>query len=403
MHIVSRKRIVVLGMLSRHPQAGMVWLLMQYLVGLQRLGFDVFYVEAHGSMPRSFLEGEEDCSPRAAAFIERMMCRFGFQHKWAFQALHGDGKCYGLSEIQLNGLYQSAELLINLHGGTTPLPEHIRTGRLVYLGTDPGAVEISAYLGQPSTRELLDQHFVLFTWAQNYENADCRLPASSEFEFLPTRQPIVLDFWPQRNCPAGASFTTVGSWRQLWRDVKFQGEVYRWSKHLEFLKFLPVPERTGKSFELSLAGCRDADKKLLEERGWKVQDARGISRDLDRYRNYISDSRGEFTVAKDQNVRLRSGWFSDRSASYLACGRPVITQETGFSNVLPTGEGLFPFSTLEEIDNAVARINGDYQRHSLAAASIAAEYFDHRVVLRRLLADAGVGSLGNRRVKQAGG
>jgi hypothetical protein len=144
------------------------------------------------------------------------------------------------------------------------------------------------------------------------------------------------------------------------------------------------------TFELALANCPEPERRALLERGWRVRDALELSEDLDVYRNYISASEAEFTVAKDQNVRFRSGWFSDRSAAYLAAGKPVVTQDTGFSNILPTGEGLFQFSTMEEIQAAVERVEGDYARHSRAAAAIADEFFDYRVVLPRMLREAGL-------------
>ena len=149
------------------------------------------------------------------------------------------------------------------------------------------------------------------------------------------------------------------------RTCRFDGETYHWSKHHEFLKFLDLPRRTGQPFELALSNVDDEDRRACSRRTAGGCATRSTSRlDLDAYRAYIGQSRGEFTVAKDQNVRLRSGWFSERSATYLAAGRPVITQETGFSNVLPTGEGLFGFSTMDEIVEAVGRINADYARHS---------------------------------------
>jgi GT2 family glycosyltransferase len=141
---------------------------------------------------------------------------------------------------------------------------------------------------------------------------------------------------------------------------------------------------------LSNSSCNETERDLLQSRGWRVRDALGFTHDLDQYRSYIARSRGEFTVAKDQNVRLRSGWFSDRSATYLASGRPVITQETGFSNVLPVGEGLFAFSSLEEIIGSVECIQSDYSRHRRVAFDIARTYFSHEVVLSRLLADLGI-------------
>src|SRR5207248_10958694 len=178
--------------------------------------------------------------------------------------------------------------------------------------------------------------------------------------------------------------TTVGNRQQLMRhrEIYFRGEVYHWSKHYEFLKFLDLPSRTRQPFEFALSTYDDEDKLMLESHGWQVRDALSFSNDTDAYRQYITRSRGEFTVAKDQNVRLRSGCFSDRSATYLAAGRPVITQETAFSNILPTGAGLFAFSTLDEAAAAVERINADYDRHSRAAAELAREYFGHAVVLK---------------------
>src|SRR5205807_943665 len=160
--------------------------------------------------------------------------------------------------------------------------------------------------------------------------------------------------------------------------------------HYEFLKFLDLPTRTEQPFELALSSYEPEDRDMLEEHGWRVRHALDLSTDLDPYRDYIAASRGEFTVAKDQNVRLRTGWFSDRSATYLAAGRPVITQDTGFGNVLPTGEGLFAFTSLDDIQAAVEAIDADYPRHSQAARAIAREYFEAEVVLARLLEQVGM-------------
>jgi hypothetical protein len=385
-----RKKIVVLGMTSRHPVAGMVWLTMQYLIGLERLGYETYYVEAHGATPKMFMSADDDGSVPAAAFIDAMMRRFDLGDRWALHALHSDGRYYGLSELQLKSLYESATLLLNLHGGTTPLPEHVATGRLIYVGTDPVVREIELHQQLAETIELVEQHATLFTWGENHGQPDCGIPVSTRFRFLPTRQPVVIELWQSSEVAASDAFTTIAGWQQLWRDVTLNGELYRWSKHFEFMKFLDLPSRTSQTLELALAGCNDEDRRLLEQHGWQIRDAAEVSADVDTYREYISGSRAEFTVAKDQNVRLRSGWFSDRSAAYLAAGRPVVTQDTGFSNVLPTGRGLFGFSTLDEAVAAVDAINADYQTHSRAAGELAREYFDSDLVLTRLLEDCGV-------------
>ena len=174
------------------------------------------------------------------------------------------------------------------------------------------------------------------------------------------------------------------------REMTLDGEIYHWSKHWEFMKFIDLPRRTAQPFELALSSYEQADREMLQSHGWRIVRALDFSQDMDAYRQYIRASRGEWTVAKDQNVRLRSGWFSDRAATYLAAGRPVVTQETGFSNVLPTGCGLFGLGSMEEIVAAIDEINADYTRHSRGAAELAREYFEAEKVLRKLLQEAGV-------------
>ena len=382
---MPKPQIVLLGLMSRMPVAGVVWQTVHYLVGLERLGYDVYYVEAHACTPCDFIATpDEDGSEKAAEFIAGVMRRFGFTDRWAFHALHHDGRCWGMSESRVRELYRSADVIINLHGGTVPLPEHSATGRLVYLESDPVEVQIELVTAPRKVSEYLAPHRAFFTFGENYGRPDCRLPVSVRFPFRATRQPVVMDFWHGADRPA-RDFTTIGNWRQAGREIHLNNDVYHWSKHLEFMKFLDLPQRTTQSFELALSAYEPADQQLLEKHGWRVRPAGALSGDIDIYRDYITGSRGEFTVAKDQNIRLRSGWFSDRAACYLAAGRPVITQETGFSNILPTGRGLFAFSTMDDILAAVEAINADYALHHAAAQEIAREYFGSDVVLQELL------------------
>ncbi len=391
MNVLGPKKIVFLGMMTKIPVAGAVWGTMQHLIGFQRLGYDVYYVEAHARTPSMLMvNDDDDSSALAADYIDRVMRRFDLGGKWAFHALHDDGRCYGMSEGQLKELYRSAALIINYHGGTIPLPEHAATGRLIYLETDPVELEIELHNNTPGTVEFLEPHVAFFTWGLNYGQPDCKVPLPGRFKFQPLPPAVVPDMWEPYACGPADTFTTIGNWKQS-GQVNYNGEIYTWSKHHEFLKFLDVPRRTGQPFELGLSSYEPADQRLLEKRGWRVRHALDFSRDVDPYRDYIAGSRGEFTVAKDQNVRLRSGWFSERSAQYLATGRPVITQETGFSNVLPTGKGLFGFSTVDEAVAAVAAaVNADYEGHRRAARGIAREYFDASIVLKRMLVETGV-------------
>jgi hypothetical protein len=251
--------------------------------------------------------------------------------------------------------------------------------------------------GERFTIDLLSAHTHHFTYGENLGRPDCAVPVE-RFEYRPTRQPIILDWWAANGdgdagAPrpsAGDAFTTVASWQQTQKDTEWDGETYYWSKHREFEKFIDLPRHTPQPLELALARADAGTIRRLREHGWAVVDAVSLTREIERYRDYVLASAGEFTAAKHQYVRPRSGWFSDRSASYLAAGRPVVTQDTGFGNVLPTGRGLFAFRTMEEIVAALEAIRSEYAAHARAAREIAGEYFAAERVLSDLLEQAGL-------------
>jgi GT2 family glycosyltransferase len=384
-------------MMTKMPVAGVVWQNLHYLLGFERLGYEAYYVEAHGRTPSMLMApADEDVSGRAAAFIATIMRRFGLSDRWAFRALHTDGRCFGMTEGRLARLLASAELIIDLHGGTQPLPEFRATDRLVYVETDPVQLQLELADGYKVSYEFLEAHSAFFTFAESYGSDECLLPVSDRFRFHTTRQPVLPDLWETARPPAHDRFTTIGNWSQPWRDVSMNGSVYTWSKDDEFKKVLDLPARLGDRFELALSSYEDADRELLEAKGWRVTPAMSFSTDLVAYRDFVARSAGEFTVAKDQNVRLKTGWFSDRSATYLATGRPVITQDTGFGQVIPTGDGLFGFSTSEEVVEAVERVDRDPEHHRRAARDLAVEYFAPEVVLGQMLAYMGMRVPGRR-------
>lgn len=340
------RSIVVLGMMTKMPVPGVVWQTLHYLVGLRRLGYEVTYVEAHGHTPSMFVDGPDDSGSHAAAdFLRRTLTPFGLGGRWAFHALHHDGSVLGMSDEELRRTYRSAEVLLNLCGDTRPRDEHVGTGRLTLVVTDPAQLEVELWRGREETRELLDAHVAAFTFAENYGRPGCDLPVSPDYDLIHTRQPVVLDFWAHERAE-GDTYTTVANWSQ--------------------------------------------DRVLLESHAWTVRDAAAFGLTPHCYRRYVQGSRGELAVAEDQNVRLRSGWFSDRSATYLASGRPVVTQDTGFGVVLPTGRGLFAVSDLDEAVEALAVIESDYPAARRAAHEVSRAYFDYRVVLPRMLADVGI-------------
>jgi hypothetical protein len=370
--------------MCRLPVAGVVWQILHYMIGLERLGFDPYFIEWHGNWV-------EDPAPARAAAQQRrvvvadVMGAFGFGERWACRAEQiGAGATFGaLAPDAVKRLYAQAAALFNVTGAHFIDEDMKQCPRRLYVETDPGIPQIRAANGDPEMLALLAGHTHFCTFGENISNADCLLSGGAIL-YRTTRQPVVLDMWagaPQRR---GGAFTTIARWRKAKnKSIEFRGERYRWNKDLEFEPFLDLPARSGGRFELALSDIGPAEQRRLEAAGWRIVDAIGISASLDVYRDYIAASAGEFTIAKDQYVRLRTGWFSDRSACYLAAGRPVITQDTGFA--LPTGEGLFAFRTMEDVLAALDAIEMDYVRHALAAHDIAHDYFDAEKILADLL------------------
>ena len=386
-----RPVVVVFGIAFLYPLAGVTWQFLHYLVGLRRLGFDPYYVEDSSRWVYDPALG--DFTPDPAHNIEAVrpaLEAHGFGDRWASRVHALDGRCYGMSESHLRAVYRDAVALINVTGAQEMREEHLGGARRLYVETDPVASQLGVAEGDPKTIEQLAAHDLLFSYGENLGRPDCGVPVE-RFTWHPTRQPVVLDFWPSAPPTAGASYTTVATWRHQ-NDRVFRGETYYWSKEREFLKILDLPRRTPAPIELALDITPDAPQTepMLRAHGWRVVPAADVSRDVTVYRDYVRASRGEFTVAKDQNIRLRSGWFSDRSACYLAAGRPVVTQQTGFDNVLPTGRGLFGWLDADQIVAAFETIEGDYEGHCRAAREIAAEYFAAEAVLGSLMERAGL-------------
>lgn len=294
-----------------------------------------------------------------------------------------------MTEAQLLQLYREADGFLNVTASQELREEHMACPRRIYVETDPFAVQVKVAEGDEPTLAALDGHDTYFSFGENLGAPDCDLPVE-RYRWLPTRQPVLLDLWENPFAPAPASsYSTITTWHNKGKSLTFRGETYYWTKDREFLKFLDLPQQRPVRFELAVELDEPTDR-LLREHGWHPVHSLDISKDVNRYRAYIQSSRGEFTVAKDQVVRPRTGWFSDRSASYLCAGRPVITQETGFSKFLPTGKGLFGFLSMEDVLAAIDVIESDYEGSCRAAREIAAEYFAAEKVLGSLMERAGL-------------
>jgi hypothetical protein len=378
-------------MMGRCPFGGQTWLYLNWLRGLSRLGHDVYYVEDDSVwLYDPVLNTISDDCAYAVRHIARCLERIGLPDRWAFRFAGREGACWGMSPGQIEELYRSCDALLNIVGATELRDEHLAAPLRVYVECDPVVAELRVAAGDAYTRALFANHHVIATYGENYGAPDCGVPLNGT-PYRITRQPIDLELWPAVYTPAARNFTTIGNYRQTGYDVEYNGEVYRWSKHHEWEKILDVPGRTTQPFELAMMPRDPTDRERLEGHGWRLVSPLRMSLDVfGAYPAYIQGSRAELTVAKDQNVRLRSGWFSERDACYLASGKPVVAQDTGFSRILPTGAGLFAFTTAAEVLEAVGAINADYARHCAAARAIAEEYFDAPRVAARLLADIGL-------------
>ena len=381
-------RIIVAGGAGAMPFAGVAWQVAQYLEGFRRLGHEVLYLEDTERWPYDPIAETvcDDAGP-AIEYVARLAARCGLQDSWAYRDVAQGGALHGMPEDGLEDWLSTADVLVNVTGVMLLREEHQRIPARVYLETDPVLAQIEVAEGRQFTIDFLDAHTHLFTYGANFGAPDCEVP-TGRFVYHATRPPVILDWWAPPAGPAqtaGHPFTTVSNWHQTEKDIVWQGRRLTWSKDVQFRRFAALPDRSPVALELALAGEDPGVFAELRDAGWRVRPAGPLSKDLDSYREYIRASAGEFSIAKEQYALLRTGWFSDRTACYLAAAKPAIVQDTGFGCALPTGEGLFAFTTLDDAVAALEAVQADYPRHASASLQLASEFFRAETVLTQLL------------------
>ncbi len=374
-------KLVFSGYLVRYPVGGHSWSPVQYLIGLGRLGHEVTYVEEY-AWPNSCYDPQRGVMTSdpgyGLAFLDRLRRAHAPDLSWCYVA--ESGAVHGLSREDLVRRCAASDLYVNL-GNVNHLPELEACRRRVLVDTDP----VLTQLGVHGVRKPpLSWYQALFTFGENIGTPRSPVPTDG-LTWHPTRQPVILDLWAGAG-PPGQAYTTIGKWDLTDRDLEYRGETYRASKRREWTRVADLPARTGATFEMAVdVDGVPGDRELVTGHGWRVADPAAISHDPWRYRDYVRGSRGEFTVAKDMNIRLRSGWLGDRSPCYLAAGRPVVVQDTGFGDALPLGPGLHAFRDVEEAAEAIRIIEADYGRASAHATAVARECFAADRVLTNLL------------------
>lgn len=367
--------------------AGNTWAFLQYVVGLQRLGVESYWVDHQPLLdPRRparerRAQPHEDCHSieYASSRFAAMAREFGFDGRWCIW-YGGGSQTFGMAGEELEALAGEADLLLNLGG---PLPSEsplLRIARRAYIDLDPGFTQAWAH----QTDLGLGDFGRFFTVGQNVGRPEFGV-STLGIEWTPTMPPVVLDLWPARVDASCRRVSTIADWRGS-QYARVGDDLYA-GKREEFLRFLEVPKRARRPIELALTiGQHDHDDLgLLLRHDWFVRDPYLYAGDLESYREFIRSSRAEFSVAKDGYVKSRCGWVSDRTACYLASGKPAIVQSTGFEWCLPTGEGLLTFTTVDEAVAALAAVDDDYLSHARAARALAEQHFDSDRVLGLLL------------------
>lgn len=379
---------IVSGALGNKPgNGGNAWTRLQWVLGLRRLGFRTYFIEQidpetctdAGGAPARFEDSVH------LAFFRQVMEQFGLADTSALVCTEGQGlSCQNLLDVA-----GEAALLINLSGHLTLEPLKSGPRHRVYLDDDPGFTQLWHAAGNPGPRLAGHEHY--FTYGANIGTPDCPIP-TGDIAWRPARPPVVLDEWPVSTADAPGRFTTVASWRGPYGPVSHEGRTYGLKVH-EFRKFLELPRRVGAPFEIALdihpADGKDLD--LLQGHGWRIVDPKRVAPDPAAYRGYLQGSGAEFSAAQGVYVETRSGWFSDRTACYLASGKPAVVQDTGAGRRYPGGEGLVFFRTLDEACSGVETVLHDPGRHGRAARALAEEFFDSDRVIGALLEEIGVG------------
>ena len=378
-------RAVVSGMICAQPnQGGATWAVMQFVLGLRRLGWTVHFVETIDRTAVMPAGAPLDVSDNAA-YLAATMSAFGLEGSWSLLT-RGGGEAAGVSRAELKKTFSEADLLLNISGRLKEPDLLAGPETRVYVDLDPGFTQL--WHETQGIDVGLDGHDCFVTVGQNIGLPGCPIPTCGRL-WTGIAPPVVLAHWPEQGASPRPEMTTVGHWRG-YGSIRHGGVHYGQRAH-SMRRLMTLPRLTDQAFRLALAIHSDEsdDIEALDTNGWLRVNPRSVAYDMWSYRRFVRDSRAELSVPKSGYVASRSAWFSDRSACYLASGRPVVAMSTGFESHLPAGKGLLAFGDVFEAAECIAAVNADYSGHSAAARAVAMEYLDSDRVLSRMLESIG--------------
>lgn len=385
---MKKLKIVVGGYAVGFPLGGQIWMILHFLQGLQKLGHEVIFAEDSAEWAVPFDPNKGYGTPDSAygrGVLAAALKHIGLENRWTYNSTFENAR-YGMPQEQLDAFCAQADLFLNV-SGVIPLHDNFMKAKVrAFIDTDPIFTQ-SKIASDSWTHDYFKRHDVFFTWGHNIPTGSTGVDLCG-ITYAPTRAPIVLDMWPNTDGP-GTGFSTIGTWDAQGRDIIHDGKKLSWRKAEKYEQIIDLPAKLpGIPLDLTMSGMKD-DARRFAAQGWNVKDALALSKDIWGYHGYIRNSTAEFTVAKEQNIQLKSGWFSDRSASYLAAGRPVIVEDTGFGTYLPVNEGLVTFDGVDNAKAAIETVLADYPKHRKAAQAIAREFFDSGKVLGDILTTCG--------------
>ncbi len=381
-------RIIITGLVGQYPFGGVIWDYLQYLLGFRSLGHQVLYLEDSGAWPYDPVAGTitDDCS-FALQSLHKIFTDFDLTESWVYRN-GADGKFHGAGEKVAREWLRHGDLLVNVSSAGWLRDYDLRVGHRMFIDGDPMFCQIGLLDGSnPLYAGRLRDHDSHFTFGLSVGQPECPVPVDG-ITWRPTVQPIAIDQWPVTPVSSDAPWTTVMNWAS-YKPKVWEGRTYG-QKNLEFNRFRNLPSKTNVPLRLAMGLGVDGQRPAQELRqlGWDLVEPQEVVPDHRAYHSFLTNSRGEWSVAKHGYVEGKTGWFSCRTACYLAAGRPAVVQETGWSRHLPSGRGVLPFTTVEEAAEGLGKVTRNYSEHSKAARDIALEFFDAKKVCQGLLRQA---------------